>query len=47
MSDTGSLIYHVTKDDVCKDMLSDINLFDTSDYPIDHPCYCTLNKKKK
>ena len=46
MNDTDSLIYHVTTDNVYKDIVSDINLFDTSDYPPDHPCYSTLNKKR-
>ena len=46
MTDTDSLIYHVMTDDVYKDILSAINLFDMSDYSPDHLCYNTLNKKR-
>ena len=46
MTDTHSLIYHIATDDVYKDIASDLNLFDTSDYPTDHLCYSTSKKKK-
>ena len=46
ITDADSLIYHVTTEDIYKDILTDVNLFDTSDYPSDHLCYITLNKKK-
>ena len=46
MTDTDSLIYHIATDDVYKDIASDLNLFDTSDYSTDHLCYSTSNKKK-
>ena len=45
MTDTDSLIYHIATDDVYKDIASDLNLFDTSDYPTNHLCYSTSNKK--
>ena len=45
-TDTDSLIYHIATDDVYKDIASDLNLFDTSDYSTDHLCYSTSNKKK-
>ena len=45
MIDTDSLIYHIATDDVYKDIASDLNLFDTSDYPTDHLCYSTSNKR--
>lgn len=51
MTDTDSLIYHIKTPDVYADMLKDINMYDTSDYPRDHPAYSskkfkTLGKMK-
>ena len=45
MTDTDSLLYSIRTDDVYSDMKEDLHLFDTSDYPTDHPCHCDDNKK--
>lgn len=45
-TDTDSLMYCLQTTDVYADMLPDgEELFDTSDYPKDHPLYSTKNKK--
>jgi len=44
-TDTDSLMYDIRTQDVYRDMGEDINLYDTSEYPSDHPIYSTLNKK--
>lgn len=44
-TDTDSLTYHIKTDDIYSDMKKDLQLFDTSDYPKDHPCYSVSNKK--
>ena len=44
-TDTDSFIIQVETDDVYKDMLEDKNLYDFSEYPIDHPNYDITNKK--
>ncbi|CAI6371757.1 unnamed protein product [Macrosiphum euphorbiae] len=47
-TDTDSLIYHVKTDDFYKDLKCNSNLLsrmDTSDLPIDHPCYIAERKK--
>ena len=46
MTDTDSLLYFIQTDDVYKDIEQNLALFDTSDYPTTHPCYCEVNKKK-
>ena len=46
MTDPDSLICHVTTEDIYKNILTSVNLFHTSDYPSDHLCYSTMNKKK-
>lgn len=38
-TDTDSLLYSITTDDVYDDMLQNIKAFDTSDYPKIHKCY--------
>ncbi|KAG8233055.1 hypothetical protein J437_LFUL004277 [Ladona fulva] len=43
--DTDSLIYEIKTEDFNKDMLENLDDFDTSNYPQDHPCYSTQNKK--
>jgi hypothetical protein len=45
MTDTDSLLYDVQTTDLYADMRADLHLFDTSDYPKDHPCYSVTNKK--
>jgi hypothetical protein len=45
MTDTDSLIYHINTDDIYADMLIHNHLYDTSDYPLSHPAYNTINKK--
>ena len=44
-TDTDSLIIHVKTDDIYKDMFEDKNLYDFSEYPINHPNYDITNKK--
>ena len=44
-TDTDSLCYHIHTDDVYADFRTNPELFDTSDYPANHPNYSTANKK--
>ncbi|KFM69574.1 hypothetical protein X975_03200, partial [Stegodyphus mimosarum] len=44
-SDTDSLCYVVETKDIYADMKKDLHLFDTSDYPQDHPLFSVINKK--
>ncbi|XP_039278588.1 uncharacterized protein LOC120350181 [Nilaparvata lugens] len=44
-TDTDSLLYKIVTDDLYDDIYNMIEHFDTSDYPIDHPCYSLVNKK--
>ena len=44
-TDTDSLTYHIQTEDFYADMKQDLHLYDTSDYPKDHICYSTANKK--
>ena len=44
-TDTDSLIVHVQTDDLYKDMALNADLYDTSNYPADHPLFSTANKK--
>lgn len=47
MTDTDSLMYHLTTDsDVYLDMLENLELYDTSDYPPGHFLYSEKNKKQ-
>ena len=43
--DTDSLLLDVECENFYKDMQEDLYLYDTSDYPKDHPCYSGKNKK--
>ena len=44
-TDTDSLMYQVTTDDLYQDMQSDLDLYNTSNYPRGHPLYSSINKK--
>ncbi|MCU7846334.1 MAG: hypothetical protein KZQ93_21065, partial [Candidatus Thiodiazotropha sp. (ex Monitilora ramsayi)] len=44
-TDTDSLLLEIQTEDVNKDMAEHADLYDTSDYPKDHPLYSTVNKK--
>ena len=45
MTDTDSLAYSIKTDDIYKDMVGEIELFDTSNYPEEHFLYSAKNKK--
>ncbi|GBL85266.1 hypothetical protein AVEN_145574-1, partial [Araneus ventricosus] len=45
-TDTDSLCYEITTDDINKDLERMKQYFDFSDYPKDHPLYSDENKKK-
>lgn len=44
-TDTDSLTYQVTTSDLYQDMKQDLHLYDTSNYPKEHPLYSEVNKK--
>ena len=44
-TDTDSLLLEIQTEDVYKDMGASAGLYDTSDYPKDHPQYSEENKK--
>ena len=44
-TDTDSLLLEIQTEDVYKDMGANASLYDTSDYPKDHPQYSEENKK--
>ena len=44
-ADTDSLILEVQTEDVFRDMASHAELYDTSDYPPEHPLHSIANKK--
>jgi hypothetical protein len=44
-TDTDSLIIHIETEDVYQDMREHGETYDTSDYPNNHPCFSTTNKK--
>ena len=44
-TDTDSLILLIETDDVYKDIQKKIHLYDTSDYPKEHPLYSNANKQ--
>lgn len=46
MTDTDSLLYDIQTEDVYEDMRQHLNMFDTSEYPVTHPCYSIANKKR-
>ena len=44
-TDTDSLLLEVQTEDVFRDMASHAELYDTSDYPLEHPLHSIANKK--
>ena len=46
MTDTDSLVYSIETDDLYDDMCHYLDLYDTSEYPSDHPAYSTIKKKE-
>ena len=44
-TDTDSLLLHIQTEDVYKDMKDYLWLYDTSNYPKEHPLYDVRNKK--
>ena len=44
-TDTDSLLLEIQTEDVYEDMTKHPELYDTSDYPPDHPLYSNANKK--
>ena len=44
-TDTASLFLEIETEDVYKDMAQNQTLYDTPDYPQDHPLYSSANKK--
>ena len=44
-TDTDSLLLEIETEDVYKDMAKNQTLYDTSDYPQDHPLYSSATKK--
>ena len=45
MTDTDSLLFYCETDDIYFDMFQSFELFDTSDYPSNHPLHSNHNKK--
>ena len=44
-TDTDSLTYHITAEDLYQDIKQDQHLYDISNYPKEHFLYSTTNKK--
>ena len=44
MTDTDSLIYEIQTEDIYNGIIEQPDLYDTSDYPNDHPAYSNKNK---
>ena len=44
-TDTDSLIVHVQTEDIYADMKKNLDEYDTSNYPADHPLFSNTNKK--
>ena len=44
-TDTESLLLEIKTEDIYKDMAAERDLYDTSDYPKEHPLYSAANKK--
>ena len=45
-TDTDSLLQEIETEDVYKDMAEERDLYDTSDYPKEHPLYTRQQTKK-
>ena len=43
-TDTDSFIYHIQTPDLHKDMADNLDAYDTSDYPVDHPLHSTQDE---
>ena len=43
--DTDSFIYHIQTPDLYKDMAYNMDAYDSSDYPVDHPLHSRTNAK--
>ena len=46
MTDTDSLVYHIKTKDFYNEIKQNMPLFDTSEYPKNHPCYSNENEAK-
>lgn len=44
-TDTDSVTYHITTEDLYEDMKQELHLYDTGNYPQDHFLFSTVNKK--
>ena len=44
-TDTDSLLYEIETLDIYQDMYEAKDNYDVSEYPTDHPCYNSVNKK--
>ena len=44
-TDTDSLCYEIKTEDIYQDMAEELEEYDTSEYPTDHPLYSITNKK--
>ena len=44
-TDTDSLMYRIETKDLYADMLKNLDWYDTSEYPSNHPCYSSKNKR--
>jgi len=44
-TDTNSLLLEIKTNEIYKDIESNKNLYDTSDYPKEHPLYSNANKQ--
>jgi len=45
-TDTDSLLVEIETEDVYEDMKNNMDLYDTSDYPKDHPLYSNVKKER-
>jgi hypothetical protein len=46
LTDTDSFVYLIKSENVYEDMLQNIDWYDTSDYPSDHPLFSITNHKR-